>query len=194
MGKRILIINGHPDPSPDRFCAALAEAYAAGAEAGGHRVRMIKVGLLDFPMIRARAAFETAPPPAVIEAAQDDIRWAEHIVIVHPLWLGSAPALLKGFFEQTFRYGFAIPHPASKGGLQGLLKGRSAQLMVTMGMPAPVYRLAFGGFGVRALERGVLRLAGIGPIRHDYIGMVEGSADARMSWLNQATVLGLTAR
>ena len=28
--KRILVINGHPDPAPEHLCAALADAYARG--------------------------------------------------------------------------------------------------------------------------------------------------------------------
>ncbi|MFV4649363.1 NAD(P)H-dependent oxidoreductase, partial [Mycobacterium tuberculosis] len=91
------------------------------------------------------------------------------LVIIHPLWLGAAPAVLKAFFEQVFRNGFAKANTGWVGGL----KGKSAHVVVTMGMPAPVYRLVFGGFGVRGFERGVLRLAGVGPIRTTYLGAVE---------------------
>lgn len=189
MGKRILIINGHPDADPKRFCAALAEAYAGGAKAGGHEVRRLNVGALDFPLIRSRGAFEdTDPPPAIIEA-QEALTWAEHVVLVHPLWLGSAPAVLKGFFEQTFRYGFAMPQPG-EGVPRGMLSGRSARLVVTMGMPGPVYSTIFGGFGVRAMQRGILGLAGFRPIRHDYVGQVEGKAETRKIWLEKMAALG----
>jgi putative NADPH-quinone reductase len=189
----VLIINGHPDPSPERFCAALAKAYAAGARAAGHPVREIAVGNLEFPMIRSRATFEDSAVPPAILAAQEDIRWADHVVIVHPLWLGSAPAVLKGFIEQTFRYGFALAKPGEGRGFPGLLVGRSARLVVTMGMPAAFFRLVFGGFGVRALERGILRLAGFGPIHHDYIGLVEGPAAGRARWLARMEGFGRKA-
>jgi putative NADPH-quinone reductase len=194
MTKRILIINGHPDPLPERFCAALAEAYRAGAEAAGHTVKTLQLGSLEFPLIRSRGQFEDQPVPPVIVQAQDAIRWAEHLVLVHPLWLGSAPAVVKGFLEQTFRYGFAMPKPGGKGPPTGLLKGRSARLVVTMGMPAALYRLVFGAFGVRAVERGVLRLAAIGPIRHDFVGSVEGPAKDRERWLGRMRELGRQAR
>ena len=103
-----------------------------------------------------------------------------------PLWLGGAPALVKGFLEQVFRYGFALARPGSgKGG--GLLGGRSARLIVTMGMPAPVQRLVFGAFGIRALERGIFGLAGIGPIHRTLLGGVETATDAvRARWLATA--------
>jgi len=48
MAKRILVINGHPDPRPERFCAGLADAYATAAVAAGHDVRRIALGKLKF--------------------------------------------------------------------------------------------------------------------------------------------------
>jgi putative NADPH-quinone reductase len=192
MSKRILIINGHPDPSPKRYCAALAQAYAEGAAASGHEVRRLNVGELNFPIIRSRGEFEDSDPPPVIAKAQEAILWAEHIVLIHPLWLGAAPAFLKGFFEQTFRYGFAVPQPG-EGIPHGKLSGRSARLIVTMGMPGALYASLFGGFGVRAMKRGILGLAGIKPIEHTYIGNVETSIDARRDWLEKVAKLGAAA-
>jgi putative NADPH-quinone reductase len=192
MGKRILIINGHPDARPERFCAALAEAYAQGAATQGRELRRLTVGALEFPLIRSRAVFEDTDPPACIQAAQKDLTWAEHIVLVHPLWMGSAPAFLKGFVEQTFRYGFAMPQPGV-GMPHGLLGGRSARIVVTMGMPAAAYAALFGGFGVKAMERSILALAGIRPIRHTYVGQVESDANSRHRWLEKLRQMGSRA-
>jgi len=30
-----LLVNGHPDPSPERFCSALCDAYEDGARKAG---------------------------------------------------------------------------------------------------------------------------------------------------------------
>jgi putative NADPH-quinone reductase len=192
MGKRILIINGHPDPRPERLCAGLAEAYAKGALEAGHEVRRIDVGALDFPLIRDAAAFIEVEPPPVIARVQEDVRWADHLFLVHPLWLGSAPALLKGFFEQVFRYGFAI-QPGGKG-MSGLLRPRSVRTVVTMGMPAFAYSLIFGAFGVRGFERGVLQLSGMNPVRHTFLGHVDGTSGRRARWLEQMHRLGRSGR
>jgi putative NADPH-quinone reductase len=35
MAKRIVIIQGHPDPAGGHLCHALADAYAAGARGQG---------------------------------------------------------------------------------------------------------------------------------------------------------------
>lgn len=173
MGRRVLIINGHPDPAPSRFCAALCSAYATGATAAAREVRRLDIGALDIPLLRTAADFSDGVPcPAAVQA-QDLVRWADHLLIVFPLWLGGPPAMLKAFFEQVFRYGFAIPRPGQTGALKGLLAGRTAHVVVTMGMPAILYRAAFGAFGVRALERGILWISGLRRIRRTLIGSVD---------------------
>src|SRR5258706_10141570 len=129
------MIDGHPDPDRARFVHALADSYAAGAIDAGHEVRRIEVAGLDFPLLRSRTAWESEPPPAAIVEAQQALAWADHIVILYPLWLGDVPALLKGFLEQALRPGFAID-PKGAGLNNGLLRGKSARLVVTMGMPA----------------------------------------------------------
>jgi putative NADPH-quinone reductase len=182
MGKKILVIDGHPDPDPVRFCHALAAAYAEAARSAGHAVEIINLSAVDVPLLRTRREWENEQPPPTIGAAQDRIRWAEHLVIIYPLWLGAMPALLKGFFEQVFRPGFAID--AGKRTLMpGKLTGKSARVLVTMGMPAFVYRWYFMAHSLMSLERNILRFVGLKPIRHSIIGSVEASAAAREKWL-----------
>jgi len=188
MVRKILVINGHPDPSPERFAAALAGAYVRGAHAAGHQIRRLDVGALDFPLIRSQAVFVGMEPPSAIREAQEAISWADHVVIIFPLWLGGAPAVLKGFLEQVFRYGFALNAPGQP--MKGLLKGRSARLVVTMGMPAFVFRGVFGAFGLRSLERGLLWICGVSPIRSLILGGVEGAPRHRARWLRDLEALG----
>jgi putative NADPH-quinone reductase len=193
MVQRIIIIQGHPDPAGDRFCHALADAYAAGAEAAGREAKRIDVAKLEFPLLRTQADFEKGPPPPSVTAAQEAIRWAEHLVIVYPLWLGMMPALLKGFLEQVFRPGFA--HRTDARGWEALLRGRSARIVVTMGMPALVYRWYFGAHGLKSLERSILAFVGIKPTRETLIGMV-GSLNERKSkvWLEKLQALGASGQ
>jgi putative NADPH-quinone reductase len=190
MPRRLLVINGHPDPRAERLCAALAGAYCNGAATAGRIVRRIDVGALDFPLILTAEAFETGPVPPDIKIAQEAVRQADHVTIVHPLWLGDQPALLKGFMEQVFRYGFALEKPGA-GGWTGLLKGRSARIIVTMGMPGPVYRLMFGAYGVRSMERSVLWMSGFKPVRHTFFGGAGSASERRRgAWLDHVRALG----
>jgi putative NADPH-quinone reductase len=193
--KRILIIQGHPDPAGGHFCHALADAYAAGARAGGHEVQIVPVATLDFPLLRSLAEFERGPVPPALRLCQEMIGNADHLVIVYPLWLGTMPALLKGFLEQVFRPDFAFKKTQpGRMWLKGLT-GKSARIVVTMGMPAFVYRWYFGAHSLKSLERNILRFAGIKPIRESLVGMVEGISPAkRQSWLEVLQELGAAAR
>jgi putative NADPH-quinone reductase len=195
MSRRILIVQGHPDSRPERFCHALADAYADGAVEAGHQVRRISVAGLELAPLTSREEWEGDAVPGAVRACQDDISWTEHLVIVYPLWLGGMPALLKAFFEQVFRPGFAMP-PANGGSpMARLLKGRSARVVVTMGMPAPFYWIYFGGHGLRALRRSLLGFIGISPVRFTVIGLVEaGGARRHQKWLHRLRGMGRVAR
>lgn len=194
MGRRIAIIQGHPDGRGGRYCHALANAYAAGAAEGGHEARFIDVAGLDFPLVRSREQWEDGAPPGAIARAQDVIGWAEHLVILYPLWLGSMPALLKAFFEQVLRPGFGTSKVDSGTRWKKLLTGRSARIILTMGMPALVYRWYFRAHSLKSLERNILSFVGIGPIEETLIGMVEARAAARARWLDKVRVLGRAGR
>lgn len=190
MPRRIVVIQGHPDPDGKRFCRALADAYAAGAVTAGHEVTRIDLAMLDFPWLRTQAEFEHGPVPQSLHAAQVAILGAEHLVFVFPLWLGTMPALVKAFLEQVMRPGVAFRYQA-KGLPEMLLRGRSARLIVTMGMPALVYRWWFRAHALKGLERNVLGFVGIKPIRESLFGGVEAvSAAARQKWLDQMRALG----
>ncbi|WP_375283374.1 NAD(P)H-dependent oxidoreductase [Marinicauda pacifica] len=186
----ILLINGHPDPDPGHFCAALCEAYASGAREAGHQVSRLDAGAIELEFLKNQAEFSSAPPEAVAEA-QAAVSAADHLVLIYPLWLGTMPAKLKAFLEQLGRQNFFLETvkdggrwPAQK------MKGKSARIVVTMGMPGLAYRLLFGGHSLKALEKGILGISGFKPVRDTVFGMVEGSAERRASMLEKMTTLG----
>ena len=65
----IAIIQGHPTSGDGHFCHALAKAYVEGAFVGRHQVRLITVADRDFPLLRSKADWDGASPPAVIAEA-----------------------------------------------------------------------------------------------------------------------------
>jgi putative NADPH-quinone reductase len=195
MGKRIAILQGHPDPAGRHFCHALAAAYATGAHGAGHEVQLLDLARMDFPLLRRQEDWTSAAVPEAIAEAQRIIAWAEHLVIVFPLWLGDMPALLKAFFEQALRPGFALEQAKPNRMAKKLLKGRSARLVVTMGMPAFFYRLYYRAHSVKSLERNILDFCGVSPVRTTLIGTVASKDEkAHAEWLEELTLLGRKAR
>jgi putative NADPH-quinone reductase len=173
MRDRILVIDGHPDPSRERLCHALADAYIAGARSSGLQTRLITVSELQFPLLRTANEFAQSPELPGIIRSREDLLWCNHIVLVFPLWLGGAPALLRSFFEQVARNSFVAE--TSGRGIKQKLKGRSGRIIVTMGMPALAYSLLFHEHGVRNVMQGILGFGGVHPIRRTLFGAVEAS-------------------
>lgn len=171
MLRNILILDGHPDPASTGLCHSLASAYEEGARSAGHAVRRLDIAKLDFGLLHSQAAFEKGAPPPAIIAAQASIRWSNHLVVIFPLWLGDMPAVLKAFFEQALRPGFAFTYRPSGFPIQHLT-GHSARIIVTMGMPALVYRWYFRAHGLKNLKRNVLKFVGFSPVRDTLVGRV----------------------
>lgn len=192
--RRILILQGHPDPAGGHLLHALAEAYTEGARAASHAVETIDIARLDFPLLRSQAEWKDGPLPPTLQPAQDAIGRAEHLVLLFPLWLGDMPALVKGFLEQVARPGFAFkPQADNPFGAKGLT-GRSARIVCTMGMPALLYRAYFRAHSIKSLERNILGFVGIAPVRATLIGMVEQLGAAGVSlWQDRLRRLGAEA-
>jgi len=190
--RTIAIIQGHPDPHGEHFGHALANAYADGAESAGHTCEWIRVASLQFPLLQTKEDFDNGTPPDCIQRAQETIGRAQHLLILYPLWLGGMPAILKGFFEQVFRPDFITGQHAPIGSWKhSTLKGKSARVIVTMGMPAAAYRWYYRAHSLKSLERNVLGFCGISPVRDNMIGMVESENSAkRYRWLDRLHSFG----
>jgi putative NADPH-quinone reductase len=187
--RAVCIVDAHPHAGP-HLCHALADAYADGAGEAGRGVERVVLAGLDIPFLRDPADFAVAPPPPIAEA-QRQVAGAGHLVVVYPLWLGTMPALMKAFFEQLARAEFALAPGGTLGWPKKMLKGRSARVVVTMGMPAAAYRIFLGAHGVRGFESAVLGMAGFRPVRETLLGGVgELSERRRARWLEKMRELG----
>ncbi|MDT7834927.1 NAD(P)H-dependent oxidoreductase [Aquabacterium sp. OR-4] len=192
--KRILILQGHPDTSDQHLCHALAGAYAEGARESGHTVDTVTLATLDFPLLRNQADWMHGELPPALLPAQQAIAQAEHLVFFFPLWLGDMPALVKAFLEQVARPGFAFKREADNPFAAKGLTGRSARVVVTMGMPALLYRFYFRAHSLRSLERNVLGFVGIAPVHETLIGMVDKLGDKGVTrWKAKLRALGRRA-
>jgi putative NADPH-quinone reductase len=183
-------MNGHPDGRPERFCAALSDAYSDAAEEAGHHVQRIALGDLDFDFLENAEDF-AQPPPEPVKEIQKLLSAADHLVMIYPLWLGAAPAKLKGLWEQLGRDKFLLDvGEDSSRWPQKKMAGKSARLIVTMGMPGFAYRLFYRSHSLKALEVGILGISGFKPVKDTVFGLVEGSAERRERMLKKTRALG----
>ncbi len=186
--RKIVLLHGHPDPDRARLGYALADAYERGARAAGHALYRVDVADLAVAFVRTKRSWDTEMPAPEILALRERVAECDHLAIFFPLWLGTLPAYFKAFWEQLLRTG--APQNG-KAATPSVLRGKSARIVVTMGMPAPFFRWYFGGYGVRSFERGILKIMGVAPIRTSLLGSVEGrDAAGYERWMKEMNELG----
>jgi putative NADPH-quinone reductase len=180
--KKILIINGHPNK--DSFCNALAEAYRKGAISSQAEVKEIIIRDLTFnPSLQFGYQKRTELEPDLL-TAWENIKWADHLVWVHPVWWGGLPAITKGFIDRLFLPGFTFQPRENSLWWDKLLKGKTAHIITTLDQPSWYYRLAFGRPGVNQLKKSILGYCGVKPVHVTYIGPIKNSTeDFRRKWL-----------
>lgn len=189
--RKVLLICASPT---DSLGHALASHYAAAARASGHSVRHLDLPQLDFDPVLHRGYQQPQVLEPDLQAAQADILWAEHLVLVTPVWWGSVPALLKGFLDRILLPGFAFRYDG-QGRPERLLGGRSARLLLTMDSPPWYFRWLQKAPAIHQLARATLGFCGVHPVRITCCGPVIGSQPAQhQRWLQQASALGRELR
>src|SRR3569623_2116126 len=185
MATRILMVLAHP--RKDSYCGALAAAYRQGAAESGAALREMVLADEHYELNVLTPSPRQQHLEDSVKQAQQWILWAEHIVFVYPTWWGTMPALLKGFLARVFMPGYAFNETEHAGQYEQLLRGRTAELLVTMDTPPWVYRLIYRQPGHNAMQRSPLGFCGERPTRLHTYGPVKDAAEApRRQWLTAA--------
>lgn len=190
MPKKIAIVVGHARQGS--YCEALGEAYCRGAQAGGHEVSLFNTATMTFDPVLHHGYEKPQELEPDLKKAHDAILAADHLVMIFPLWLGTLPAIFKGFLERVLIA--EIMGPMKEGRFATPLKGKSARVVVTMGMPGFVYRWWYGAHALKVLKRNILGFVGASPVRSTVHGYIEGVSEAkRHQWLQEMEDMGRRA-
>lgn len=187
--KKILIINGHPNS--DSFNFGLVDAYKKGANSANAEIKEIVIKDLVFnPNLQFGYQKRTELEPDLLDAWYK-IKWADHLVWVHPVWWGGLPAITKGFIDRLFLPGFAFQYRENSVWWDKLLSGKTAHIITTLDQPSWYYRLVFRRPSVNQLKRSTLEFCGVKPVKVTYIGTIKNSELAsKKKWLAQVEKLG----
>ncbi|MCP1673422.1 putative NADPH-quinone reductase/1,4-dihydroxy-2-naphthoate octaprenyltransferase [Natronocella acetinitrilica] len=151
------------------------------------QLRRLDLSALDFDLHVRTPSPNEQPLEEGLREARDLLVWADHLVFVYPTWWGTMPALLKGFLDRILTPGFAFRTCEGGIGYQGLLHGRSAELITTMDTPPLIHRLLYRQPGRNAMARATLGFCGIDPVRSLMFGSVrDAQARQRSQWLARA--------
>lgn len=188
--KKILIINGHPNPSSFNF--GIAESYLKGAIASGAEVEIITIAALNFnPNLQFGYQKRTELEPDLLES-WEKIKRADHLVWIHPVWWGGLPAITKGFIDRLFLPGMAFQYRENSVWWDKLLKGKTAHIITTLDQPGWYYRFSYGRPSVNQLKKSTLEFCGVKPVKVSYIGIIKTATDfQREKWLQEVYDFGL---
>ena len=180
----VLVIDGHPDPAS--LTARLAASYASGA--GEAATTLVLRDLAFDPNLHAGYRTRQQLEPDLVRA-QELLEQADHVAVFTPLWWGSVPALLKGFFDRTLERGWAFRY--KENGLpEGLLAGRTGRLAVTSDSPR-WYLPLVGDSTVKQVKGRTMEFCGIKPTAVTRYTGVHGRSEEQLArWVGEAAGIG----
>ncbi len=185
---KISIILAHPNPGS--FNHAIAQAAAEALRGNGHEVRLRDLCAEQFdPLMPAAEFAKDAKLDATIAHHCEEIAVADGIIIVHPNWWGTPPAILKGWIDRVLRpevaYRF-VANDKGEGVPLGLLQAKTALVFNTANTPEEREREVFGDPLELLWKKCVFALCGVRNVqRRIFAVVITSSAQQREEWLNE---------
>jgi NAD(P)H dehydrogenase (quinone) len=152
----VLLVYAHPEPKS--LNGSLKDFTVDRLEKAGHVVQVSDLYAMNWkasldaydslawesgerfhPSRDSKRAFENGLQSKDIALEQEKLMWADAVILQFPLWWFSMPAILKGWVERVYAYGFAYgvgEHSDTRWGErygEGKLAGKRAMLVVTTG-------------------------------------------------------------
>ena len=153
---KILIV--YANPEPQSLNGSLKDFAVARLEQAGHSVQVSDLYAMQWkatldaedstqlvpgerfdPSRASEQAYANGHQSADITREQDKLKWADAVILQFPLWWFTMPAILKGWIDRVYAYGFAYgvgEHSEQRWGErygEGSMAGKRAMLMVSTG-------------------------------------------------------------
>lgn len=185
--KKIYVLLGHPNA--ETLSGAFADAYEKGALDSGHEVRHQNIGEMKFDPILHKGYKEVQELEPDLKTFQENVKWADHIVIVYPNWWGTMPAILKGLIDRAWLPGFAFRFRKNGMGWKCLLGGKTARIIILANTNPWVARTLFGDF-TNELSRATLGFSGIKSRCSIFSPSEKASEKCHKKWLEKVRRMG----
>lgn len=174
-----LVVYAHPDSGS--FNHAILDTTVKALQSKGHEVVVRDLYAIGFqPVLKPSDtdAMKAGNIPADIKTEQDHISAADAITFIYPIWWTGMPAILKGYIDRVFAYGFAYAYNA-EGGIDKLFTGKKGFIINTHGTPNEIYDQIGMTAGLKVTsDTGILGFTGIESVGHLFFGAVTTVDDA----------------
>lgn len=189
--KRILLLDGNP--KKNSFSTSLSSVYEVEAQKTGNIRRFNLSDMIFDPNLESGYNEAQVLEPCLSDFTQS-LLWAEHIVIISPIWWGGLPAKLKGLFDRvflpgvTFKYASDSIHPVQ------LLSGKTSRIILTMDTPEEMMKEHSKPL-LEQLGRNTLEFCGVSKADVNLFGSVILSDDRqRSTWIEMVKELGSSCK
>ena len=184
----ILLIYGHPK-TPTSFNFDLKEKLLFTLKNKGHNVFVRDLYEVNFnPVLSSKdlEMFHNNEIPDDIKREQDFIRSANIMIFIYPIWWTGLPAIIKGYFDKVFSYGFAYKRRGSE--IIGLLNDKTAIIINSHGNSIKTYNEQ-GMYNAMKLtsDTGIFAFCGFKTIKHLFFGEItSATSEVRENYIKDA--------
>ncbi|REC49665.1 NAD(P)H-dependent oxidoreductase [Chryseobacterium pennipullorum] len=185
---RHLIIYAHPNENSLNH--SLLNTVIENLESQDHEIRIRDLYTIGFNPILSLADMQGQRMGQVsddVKLEQEHILWAEQITFIYPIWWTGLPAIMKGYIDRVFSYGFAYRY--DQGIQKGLLKGKKAVIINTHGKSVEEYEQTGMDKALSLTsDAGIFIYSGLEIIRHFFFDKADKATPENVSiWKTQIT-------
>ncbi|SFC57269.1 NAD(P)H-dependent oxidoreductase [Pseudoalteromonas denitrificans] len=182
MTKKILVLDGNPKSRS--FCQHLSDLYEIEASEYFNIKRFNLSQMVFNPSLENGYEARQELEPCLVDF-QKAILWADHIVIVTPIWWGGIPAKLKGLFDRVFLPDFSFKYEGNNPLPLQLLKGKTSRIIMTMDAPSD-YAQEQAAPAIAQLDLYTLQFCGIEKAKINLLdSMISANSDNKLYWETQ---------
>lgn len=161
-----LIIYAHPNPNS--INSQLKNALVEHLDQNCNEVVVRDLYQLNFNPVLSLHDMEGQRKGIVaddVKQEQEFIAWSDSITFIYPIWWTGLPAIMKGYIDRVFSYGFAYRY--NKGLQEGLLKGKQTVIINTHGKSNAEYEAIGMDKALRLTsENGIYTYSGLEVLKH----------------------------
>ncbi len=169
----ILLIYGHPQ-TPKSFNFDLKEKLVKAIKDNGHNILVRDLYEISFnPLLSSKdlEMIHNFEIPEDIKQEQEFIKNADTIIFIYPIWWAGQPAIIKGYIDRVFSYGFAYIYKGNK--VIGLLSDKKAIILNSTGTPSELYeKSGFHKSMRQVIDEGIFKFCGFKKVTHIFFGAV----------------------
>lgn len=195
----ILLVYGHPK-TPTSFNFSLKEKLVSVLKSKGYNVLVRDLYEVSFnPLLSSEdlAKLHNNEIPDDIKQEQEFIKNADVIIFIYPIWWAGSPAIIKGYIDRVFSYGFAYMYRGNK--VVGLLTDKRAIVINSNGSPYELYENeGFYSAMRKVVDDGIFRFCGFNKIKHIFFGGImnktQEEKDMNIKQVIDETVIEIEAK